>query len=1199
MPKDRFGDIKIRPGAGDEEKPPDISIGGESREKEEPSPLPGEAPSPHLRDEGIPPSRLRQRRPSMVRKVSGRTLGWLSVLPVLVLLYLAITYFGVPWAVKSLILPKLEQRLNRPVSVDRLVFSPFTNELLAEQVTIGALPGDMRSKELMAMQSARFEFSLERIFEAKLVCSEALLKDISVHLVREADARLEMSDLADSVLTSLYGQEGALWPDWFILDEVRLTGGEIIVDDRQTGRTFAIEQIRLDIPSTEKREGQGSEKPKLQAVIDSSPFEIVGVRFRSQEGIWRTGFSFVFKQVLINNFKELLPLPDSGFKLTEGEADISLRIILPERRQGQQGFVIEGDADLKSLQWEDSGRNALLQVPRARIVYRIAPAERLTRFTNVEFYEPVLTLSPAEAYPSTSMLLPVEYFHGVLSSLSGAGVPLQVENFLWNNGRLLLSGKKGTGGNIVLDDVVFTLSGFTTQGHREAHPPEGEQSFSYEFTARDISAGPPTEFASSGTLGPAGSMNGEMEIKGVDMSRYALLMSPSQYSFARGKADISFLFQYNGPSAGGQDASGNQNRMYKGDFTVQDYELKKKDKKMLAGSRLDCSGFSVDTRKRTAVCGQFELQDSTIDAAVFQGGEAADAQKKNVWRFLIESLQVEGSTIETEMTGPAAAGSVPLVLKKVRLQADNLQAESASDNIKAEGRLGSEGKVALLGSYSFSSGHGQLQMTLQKIDLKTLQPYYEGWFVPEVTAGELSAQGSLQLPEKLFSGKVSIDDFAAGKEQTGAIGWKRLFASRCTYRHQAMAVAVDKLVLQDPVLESGLSNGADFYRKYLSLDHDSLPSTIQIPSITIENGTVTMPEPILYPGYQPVLENINGTISQSAAEQVFAFNGALGQFGRFAIKGSSTLTDLQSYELSVQNFSLAPFAAILEKETGFKAAGSVASWQQKFDSTGKTARTVTADMTLDNVVPLPDGSTAFLLALITGPDHAIRLTMDGEYAPAERRPFLLQQFVHTFKRLEIKAEISPRLVVKSFLPRLELPPEVDFPPGSAEPEVAVPLTGYQDFLRLRPFAMLRLQGHYDPAADREVLVGELQAEADRKREAENKRRALEKIRILQEQKRRQEELKKAPPSGVVVEEIPPTELSSDLDPLPPVKVELPAGQLEELAARRASALQEYLVDELELAPEQITIAAEAGENGTKVEIQFQPGIELQEKEGSE
>lgn len=1199
MPADRFSDIKIKPDAGDEEKAPDIAMGEESREADEPS-LPTEA-SPGISHEGISPRRLRHRQPSMFRMVSARTLGWLSVLPVLVLLYLAISYFGVPLVVKGIFLPKLEQQLGRPVSIDRLVFSPFTNELLAEQIRIGALPGDMQGKKLMTVNTARFEFSMERIFDAKLVCSEAELKDISVHLVREKDTRLDMDDLADIVLTSLYGQEGSLWPEWFILDEVRLTGGEIIVDDRQTGRTFAIEQIRLYIPSAEKRDGQIAEKPKLQAVIDSSPFEVVGVRFRSQEGVWRTGFSFVFKQVLINNFKELLPLPESGFKLTDGEADISLRIVLPERHHEQQGFIIEGDAVLKSLQWEDPGRKSLLRVPKARIVYRIAPAERLFRFTNVEFYEPVLVLPREEDSSSPVMFAPVQYLHGVLTRLSGAAVPLQVENFLWSNGRLDLSGDKAVGRKIVLDDVVFTLSGFTTKEHRDAHPRSGEQFFPYEFTARDISAKPPTEFAVNGKLDPAGSMNGELRIKGMDMTRFSSLMPRSKYSFVKGMADVTFNFQYDGPADSGLESSASrENRIYDGNLAVQDYELVKKDRKMLAGSRLGCSGFYFDMQKRTAVCSQLELLDSTIDAAVFQGRETAGEQaKQDEWRFLFEDLQVGGSTIETELAGPPDTGSVPLVLKNVRIKAGNLLAEKVSDNISADAQLGKQGKIAVQGTYSFSPGRGQLQITLQKIDLQILKPYYAGWFIPDVTAGELSAQGSVQFPEKLFTGKVSIDDFAAGKEQAGAIRWKRLFASRCTYQVSTRAVAVDKLVLKDPVLEPGLSSGTAFYRKYLRLENESLPPTVRIPSVSIENGSLTMPEPIIYPGYQPELENINGTISQEAEVPDFAFTGSLGQFGRFDIKGSSTMVALESYRLSVQNFSLKPFAAILEKEAGFKGANSVASWQQEFDAANTTGLTVVTDLTLNNVVPLAGSSSAFLLSLITGPDHSIRISMDGNYSPSEPRSFLLQQFIHTFKRLAVKAEISPRLVVKTFLPRLELPPEVDFPPGSAELNVDVPLTGYSDFLRLRPFAMIRLQGQYDPAADREVLAGELQAEADRQREAENKRRALEKIRILQEQKRRQEELKKAPPSGVVVEKIPPTELTPDLDPLPPVKVELPAGQLEDLATRRALALQDYLVEKLVLEPERVTVASEVGEKSAKVEIQIQPRKLLQEREGLE
>lgn len=1190
MAEDRFGDIKIVPDFPEEAQETADHLSPHPDGDENTLSAPVEVP-PAETDEKIPVRRPQKRANYAVPLPSRRAVAWFSLIPLLVVLYGVGSYFLVPSLINSVLLPSLSRHSDRPVNAGRIVFSPFTLALLVEDVTVGPVRGDSSGNELLALENARLQFSLRRIIDGKPVFMQAVLDGVAVNVVRQQkDISAELRMVADLFLSPSAEQKALSWPAWLFLDEMKINGGTLHIDDRLTEKVFTVEDIHFYLPSAATRESDKTALPALRAVIDSSPFEVTAERFRNQSGAWRTGFSFVFEKLIMANYKELFPFPATGLRLSEGEMDIQLHIILPEDKHGPEVIVVEGEANLRDARWEDPDTQTVLALPEARIVYHVVPSDKLVRLSSVEFHGPALTL-PAGKKKNADRepLASIAYLETVLEKISRADEVLNVENFLWNNGTVVMARGGSADGKAELNDVTLVMNGFTTAGYRRTHP-EAAEAAHYTFRAKDIAGEKSTDFISEGQFAFAGALQGTLAITGLDPARYPSLLPKSSLSLVKGTTDISFHYEYAGPPAAGASSTANRNKVYNGAIKTAGYALNRKGKKAAAGEVLECKGLSFDLPSKTVICDQLAVGRSDIFTDTLLGREEGreKAGGEN-WQFRVNNLSMRDSAIHTLLRETVSGENGPLILQDVSIEGKDLQAEKVGDNIKASAREGKKGKLTVSGSYSRQSGQGNMQVDIRGMELSLLHSYFSSWFMPKVTAGLVSANGSLQLPDREFKGSLQIDELVAGEGSGARIQWKQALASAFTYRSDPFLLAMDEVVVQQPSLNPGLSSGEKPVEKYLRLTDKALPQSARIGRIRFEDGTISLSEPIIYPGYQPTLKKITGTLSpDNGSSREFAFNGNINDQGSFTLLGTGSLNTVFSYMLDVRDFALHPFDAVLRKEVGLGGLQSVASWREEM-ALEDNFSTVRTDFAVRGMIPEAAGSATPVLSLLVNENHLLAMEMEGRYSADKPRPFLLEQLISRLRHLQVKAAISPLLVLKNTLPALTLPESVVFAPGSSDLNGSVPLSGYKELLRTRPFTSLILQGQYDPVVDGDILQAQLQQEADRLREVENKRRAMEKIKILQEEKRRLKELKEGG-TGVITEEIVSGDPAEDLEPLSPVTVQIDPASLVELAGQRARVLRDYLVNQLQLDPERVKLESKVIQGLSGVGIHIQPYV---------
>lgn len=173
-----------------------------------------------------------------------KRLGW-AVLAVLGLMALA--WVGVPPLLKSQIEQHASAALGRPVTVGRIDFKPWTLELSAEQLAIGAAPGAASAEPLLKIARLHTDVDLRSVLNLAPVLTALEIDQPEVRLTRTAEGHYDIDDLItrfSQPATTPPPEE----PARFALHNVRLRGGAVRFSDLPLQREHQLTGLTLAIP---------------------------------------------------------------------------------------------------------------------------------------------------------------------------------------------------------------------------------------------------------------------------------------------------------------------------------------------------------------------------------------------------------------------------------------------------------------------------------------------------------------------------------------------------------------------------------------------------------------------------------------------------------------------------------------------------------------------------------------------------------------------------------------------------------------------------------------------------------------------------------------------------------------------------------------------------------------------------------------
>ena len=261
-----------------------------------------------------------------------RIFRWLLAPLFIVLLYGVGSYFFVPALIKGPMAGMLSERLERPVEVKRIVFAPFSLDLYLDEITVGAVQGDTgRSGLLLACEKIRCRLGLERIFQGKLICNRITLEQLNLQIRRNAAGFNDLFDVLNIFSLQVNREIESVWPSWLDAGELGVRNGTIVFHDDLIGRQYQVEQVELYLPPTGPGKDGSERLPKISAVINASPVQAEAVRTLNKEGKAETSLALHIKDVMLSSYLEYFPQQDQLYRLTDGRADIDLKIVFPLR----------------------------------------------------------------------------------------------------------------------------------------------------------------------------------------------------------------------------------------------------------------------------------------------------------------------------------------------------------------------------------------------------------------------------------------------------------------------------------------------------------------------------------------------------------------------------------------------------------------------------------------------------------------------------------------------------------------------------------------------------------------------------------------------------------------------------------------------------------------------------------------------------
>lgn len=187
----------------------------------------------------------------------------------LFLLFGLLGYFWLPGFAKGKLEALLSEQFLRPVSIERIDISPYTLSATVTGFQVGQGEG-----RLFAFDSLYVDVSGQSLFRALPVVNEVHLVGPSLHLVREAPGRYNISDLIEKWTEK--PSEGPT-PS-FSVANVTVEGGRIEVDDKPLKAHHEVSELKLGIPFIANTPAtvETYVEPHFSAKVNGAPVALEG-----------------------------------------------------------------------------------------------------------------------------------------------------------------------------------------------------------------------------------------------------------------------------------------------------------------------------------------------------------------------------------------------------------------------------------------------------------------------------------------------------------------------------------------------------------------------------------------------------------------------------------------------------------------------------------------------------------------------------------------------------------------------------------------------------------------------------------------------------------------------------------------------------------------------------------------------------------
>ncbi|MFA5903267.1 MAG: DUF748 domain-containing protein, partial [Desulfobacula sp.] len=680
-----------------------------------------------------------------------------------ILLYTLTGFFLIPFIGKNIIQGNLTKALGRDVSIEKMGFNPFS--LMAG---IEGLKITEKNKDVFASAGKiSINLSTFSILILKPVISEIFLKNPYVKIIQNPDGSFNFSDLVKKDKTENQArEEGKKGIPGFVLENVKITGGGVDFEDKKTGVTHQVKDFSFLLPFLSSREKDVATPANMDIQlnfntakgdihIESSPFaEDMATKARLK-----------ISDVNVIHYLAYLPLPEN-LKMTSLNLSLDLHAEMIQK-ESKISLMIDGRVDASNAAIAGNADEKILSVPALSI--EISPSDILSGQLNISkvlLSSPEINIARNENGDlNLSAYLPPPKSPSPGEAEKPMSFALSLEDLEIKDAVIALKDNSNkTPFETTLSPLNLTVTHFKAG---ETISGEFQMSFKTLFDETFESKG---DFQT----GPV-KAKGTLSMGNLFFNRYAPYYENFVgFDIMDGALDFALGFEMATDEnettvmIAGQEISISS-------LSVMDRKAKEEiiniPEFKISGSTFDMGSRKIDTGTISARNGKILIKrdkenriniaetivpekkvEKKAPAPVVKTEKPADTPYVP-WSITLNALEASGfSLLFNDLT---VSEPVTIELSDIAVKAEGFRSfGEEKGKISTKMKWGKNGKIEISGDANPLNLNAGLDISLEKIDIKTLQPYFSDSVKILVSDGDINTKGKLLVDMKQKSGKT-------------------------------------------------------------------------------------------------------------------------------------------------------------------------------------------------------------------------------------------------------------------------------------------------------------------------------------------------------------------------------------------------------------------------------------------------------------
>ena len=728
-------------------------------------------------------------------------------------LYTMTGFLILPSIVKSVLLTRIYEKLQRKVTIEKVFINPFALTLEVEGLDIRAK--DSTSETFASFENLYVDLNISSIFHKIPILDEISLNAPYLRIVRTDNNRFNFSDLLQDKEAGAEQQKAnkSQLPR-FSIRNIQIRDGRVQIIDAVLGKEHSIADVDVSVPLIENVGNQSATKvePNLSAKVNGSPVNINGyIDFPANPE--NGSASIAVRDFDISYYAAYLP-PQLNFKLASGQLQLKTKLNFGTLESGQTSLLLSGNVSLGDLRLVSPRGDRLIDLDRVDVdvdEYDVL-ANRL-HISKVDISSPDLNIIRDKSGKiNISMLYAPDKDGGKGSTNSkpGSSLKLVMDEVTLSEGKIDFTDSSIPGSfKTKLTPIDLSITGFTTEpgskiGVRLSAKTQAGESISANG---NLSLNP---FVSSGSV----------QLSRLSIPGYSPYFR-NQLLFNIDSASLDFAADYHYAEGG----YGPWIKLNKITSSLTSLKLHMKDgQDLLNAGIISLKGGEFDLAKKRLNLNQISSQNGNLTVVRQEDGrlnlqmllpktgsgesQPAAAKAKgsgNSWQVALKSVKFGNYAVKA--TDLKAAKPTTITTDNIAFSVDNVSTVPGNQsNVALSFRLNGKGQVSVDGKVKIDPLYANLNLKLQEMSIAPFEPYYHDYVKVYITGGNLSAAGNAVFdgsdPNKAkvaYSGDFAITDFtslprAEGKE---IVKWKTFALKGIDTGNTPLHLNIDNVDLVD------------------------------------------------------------------------------------------------------------------------------------------------------------------------------------------------------------------------------------------------------------------------------------------------------------------------------------------------------------------------------------------------------------------